>query len=77
MAKERTVTLTKEDHTDTRLARLSVRECVLVGFKTGEPDGHLGHNSGEDGTETLVQSQGCFSFDDVRTRGDETSGFRL
>lgn len=50
-----------------------VGEHLLVGLKGCEADGHLGDDSGQDGAETLVQSQRGFLFHNLDTGLDEAA----
>lgn len=54
-------------------ARLAVRKPVLVLLETHETNGHLGHNTRHDSTETLVQAEGALTADDVHTGGEEAT----
>ena len=64
---------TKEDALRRGDTRLAVREPGLVLLETHETDGHLGHDTGDHGTETLVQAERALAADDVHTRGEEAA----
>lgn len=53
------------------LARLLVRQHLLVGLERGEPDRHLGDNARHDGAEALVQAEGRLALDDVGAGEEE------
>lgn len=69
--------LTKEDVGRRHFARVLVHQKVLVHFETGEPNGHLGHDTGHDCAESLVQPEWGFFCDDGATCGDEPALFAL
>lgn len=68
---------TKEDVPDTRLARLLVREELLVRLKTREADRHLRDDAGEHRAEALVQRERRFPPHNARARRDEPAWLRL
>lgn len=68
---------TKEYIPNARLARLLIRQPLLISFETREPSGHFRNDAGEDGAETFVESEGRFAFDDHGTCGEETARFCL
>jgi hypothetical protein len=49
--------LTEEGGLSADLAGLLVGKKLLVGLETGESDGHLRDDTGQDGAETLVQGE--------------------
>lgn len=53
---------------------LLVGEPALVLLEAHETDGHLGHDTGNDRAETLVETQGRLAADDVHTSGKEATG---
>ena len=52
---------------------LLVGKKLLVPLERSETDGHLGHDTGENGTETLVQTKGSLLLDDLNTGLDEAT----
>ena len=68
---------TDEDVADGRFPRLLVGQKVFVRLETGETNGHFWHDTRKDGTETLVECQGCLSSNNLGSCSDEPSGLRL
>lgn len=68
---------TDENVADGRFPRFLIGQKALVCLETGEPNRHFGHDARKDGTETLIKRQRCLSSDNLGTRSDETSWFRL
>lgn len=56
---------------------LLVRHPLLVCLEGSESNGHLGHDTGDDGTETLVETKRSLALHDFSAGGDETSRFDL
>lgn len=52
---------------------LLVGEELLVPLERGEADGHLGNDTSEHGTETLVQTKGGLLLNDLDTSADEAA----
>jgi len=65
--------LTEESGLSADLAGLLVGEKLLVGLETGESDGHLRDDTGQDGAETLVQGEGGLLLHDADTGVDEAA----
>jgi len=59
------------------MARLFIRQQALVVFVRGEPDGHLGDNTSQHSTQTLVQTQSSLLLHDLDTGSDEAARLSL
>lgn len=59
------------------MAGLLVGQQRLVPFVRGESDGHLGNDTSQDSSETLVQTQCGLLLHNINTGGDETPRFGL
>ena len=68
---------TEEDARRGRLSGLFAGEEALVLLERSEPDRHFRHDAGDDGAETLVETERTLFRDDVCTGGDETARFSL
>lgn len=64
---------TEEDGGRRDLAVGILRGQGLVELEGREPDGHLGDDTGEDRSETLVEGQRALLLDDITTDTEETS----
>lgn len=56
---------------------LLICQQLLVRFVRGKPDGHLGNDTTQDSSETLVQTQRSLLLHNINTGSDESAGFRL
>ena len=65
---------TKEDEPRARHARFAVGKEGLVLLETPEANGHLGHDTRDDGAETLVEADWRLATDDVRAGSKEAAG---
>ena len=59
------------------MTSLLVCQQLLVPFVRREPDGHLGNDTTQHSSETLVQTERSLLLHDVNTGSDEPAGFRL
>ena len=59
------------------MARLLIRQQGLVVFVRGEPDGHLGDDTSQHGTQTLVQTQSSLLLHNFHTGGYEATRLSL
>lgn len=59
------------------MTSLLVCQQLLVPFVRGEPDGHLGNDTTQDSSETLVQTESGLLLHDINTGSDESAGFHL
>lgn len=69
--------LTQESGFAGDMAGLLIGQHVLVRLVGSEPDGHLGDDTTQHGTQTLVQTQGGLLPDDVDTGGHEATRLGL
>ena len=65
-----------EDGRAGKLASL-VGEPRLVDLERGETDSHLGDDTGDDGTETLVETERGLTGDNLLSGSEETKGLGL
>lgn len=56
---------------------LLVGQQLLIPFVRGETDGHLGNDTSQDSSETLIQTETSLLPEDINTGGNETAGFGL
>lgn len=68
---------TKESSLRAHNARLLIGHQLLIRLKRGESNGHLWHDTGGDGSESLVETQWSLALDDLGAGGDEAAGFDL
>lgn len=54
-------------------AGLGIREDLLVPLERGETNGHLGNDTGQNGTQTLVETERCLLAHNVGARLDEAA----
>lgn len=59
------------------MTSLLVCQQLLVPFVRSEPDGHLGNDTTQHSSETLVQTERSLLLHDINTGSDESAGFRL
>ena len=68
---------TNEGRLAANSASLLIGQQLLVPLVRGEPDGHLGNDTSQNGTQTLVQTQGGLLPHDINTGGHEPARFHL
>jgi len=68
---------TEESRLRANSTSLLVRHPLLVCLEGSESNGHLGHDTRDDGTKTLVETKRSLALDDFCAGGDETSRFDL
>ena len=68
---------TNEGRLAANSASLLIGQQLLVPFVRGEPDGHLGNDTSQNGTQTLVQTQSGLLLHDINTSGQEPARFDL
>lgn len=69
--------LTHESGLAGDVARLGIRQQRFVVFVGGESDGHLGDDTSQHGTQTLVQTHSSLLLHDFDTGSDEATGLSL
>lgn len=69
--------LTKESGLAGDLTSLLIGERTLVRLVGGESDGHLGDDTSQNGTQSLVQTQGGLPAHNLGTSGHKTTGLGL
>ena len=65
--------LTKESSLRAHNTSLLIRHQLLVSLERGETDSHLWHDTGGDGTESLVKTQWGLALNDLCAGLDESS----